>query len=205
MTIDAAASSGATAKLWLVRHAQPLVEAGICYGASDIDADQGANRRVAASLALTLPQGIQILSSPLRRCRQLVLDLTALRPDLASRSDPRLAEMNFGCFEGQRWSDIPEAQIAHWMANFGKLRFGGLESVQDVMQRVAAVWDETTARQQDAVWLTHAGVIRAVNLISAGVRTVSRADQWPATPIKFGDVQTIELPRQPKRNLRGDQ
>lgn len=197
MIIEAAASSGATAKLWLVRHAQPLVEAGICYGASDIDADQGATRQVAASLALTLPQGIQILSSPLRRCRQLALDLTSQRPDLASQSDPRLAEMNFGCFEGQRWSDIPEVHIAQWTANFGDWRFGGIENVQDVMQRVAAVWDETMARQQDAVWFTHAGVIRAVNLISAGVRTVSRADQWPATAIKFGEVQTFELPRHP--------
>lgn len=197
MTIEAAASSGATAKLWLVRHAQPLVEAGICYGASDIDADQSATCQMAAALALTLPQGIQILSSPLRRCRQLALELTALRPDLESQSDPRLAEMNFGCFEGQRWSAIPEAQIAQWTANFGDWRFGGIESVQDVMRRVAAVWDETMARQQDAVWLTHAGVIRAVNLISSGVRSVSRADQWPATPIKFGEVQKIELPQQP--------
>ena len=37
--------------------------------------------------------------------------------------------MNFGCFEGQRWSAIPEAQIAQWTANFGDWRFGGIESV----------------------------------------------------------------------------
>ena len=38
------------------------------------------------------------------------------------------------------------------------------------------------------------GVIRAVQLLASGRRSVSRADQWPAMPIKFGEVQKIELP-----------
>lgn len=198
MTCDATAGSGVSTKsacgIWLVRHAQPRVEAGICYGASDIPAHADATRRAAIALAQILPQGVQVVVSPLQRCRQLAHDVRLLRADLEWQVDLRLVEMNFGRFEGKRWSDISEAEIAEWSANFGDWRFGGVESVQMVMQRVAAAWDETVAKQQDAVWITHAGVIRAVNLLASGLRSISRADQWPAMPIKFGDVQKINLP-----------
>ena len=39
-------------KLWLVRHAKPLVDEGVCYGASDLDADPEATLAAAQELAL---------------------------------------------------------------------------------------------------------------------------------------------------------
>ena len=41
-------------KIWLVRHAQPLVEAGVCYGASDVAADRAATQDAAQRLAEAL-------------------------------------------------------------------------------------------------------------------------------------------------------
>ena len=175
-------------KLWLVRHAQPLIAPGICYGATDVPADAAATQQAAQALAQVLPQGIRVISSPLQRCEQLALCLRGLRPDLIPKIDGRLKEMDFGCWEGQRWDDIAPHELSQWTANFGHWRFGGVESVQDVMVRVAGLWDDMLS---DTVWITHAGVIRAATLLSHGVREVTRAEQWPSNTIAFGQVQTF--------------
>ena len=173
-------------KLWLVRHAQPLIEPGVCYGATDVVADAQLTLEAAQALARILPQGVPIVSSPLQRCERLAQCLRGLRPDLAYKKDVRLMEMDFGCWEGQRWDAIPQAEFDRWLADFGDHRFGGRESVHEVMQRVANAWDEMQAHGSDAVWITHAGVIRAANLLALGVRQVSQAAQWPREAPAFG-------------------
>ena len=178
-------------KLWLVRHAQPLIARGICYGATDVLADEAATQQAAQALSLALPPGIQVISSPLQRCEQLTRHLRELRPDLTCRADARLKEMDFGCWEGQRWDDIAAYELAQWTDNFGRWRFGGVQSVQDVMGRVAGLWDEVRLAGDDAVWITHAGVIRAAILLSKGVREVTQADQWPSTDIAFGRATVL--------------
>ena len=180
-------------KLWLVRHAHPLIAPGICYGATDVPADAPATRQAAQALALALPPGIRVVSSPLQRCEQLVQNLRELRPELTYKIDPRLKEMNFGCWEGQRWADMAPHELAQWTDNFGHWRFGGVESVQDVMARVAELLDEMRTDLDDAVWITHAGVIRAAILLSHGVREVTRAEQWPSADIAFGRATMLSM------------
>ncbi|MBC7705543.1 MAG: histidine phosphatase family protein [Rhodoferax sp.] len=176
--------------VWLVRHAQPLIATGLCYGITDMAADDAATRHSAAVLAGQLPPGTQVLSSPLRRCIQLTDELLRLRPDLRATTDLRLVEMNFGTWEGWRWDDIPKAAIDQWNAQFGSWRFGGQESVQELMDRVAGVWQKRDP-DQPVAWVTHAGVIRAAMLLSTGVTTVERSDQWPTKPFEFGTYLRI--------------
>lgn len=178
-------------KLWLVRHAQPLIAPGICYGATNVPADTVATQQAAQALAQALPPGISITASSLQRCEQLALFLQRLRPDLTYRFDARLKEMDFGRWEGRCWDDIALHELEQWTTHFGHWRCGGAESVQDVMARVASLWDEAQSAGDDAVWVTHAGVIRAAMLLSQGVRDVTRADQWPSRAIVFG--QATEL------------
>jgi len=166
----------------LVRHAQPLIVPGVCYGALDVAADPLATRQAAQVLAQQLPQGALMVTSPLQRCELLAHTLYGLRPDLAYKNEPRLAEMNFGCWEGQRWADIPQQAYDDWTADFWQHRFGGAESVAEFMARVASAWQETAAQ----VWITHAGVIRALRLIQSGVREVHDAALWPADAPAFG-------------------
>lgn len=173
-------------KLWLVRHAQPLITPGVCYGVTDVAAVEKATLQAAQALAQTLPNGVAVISSSLQRCERLANCLQGLRPDLPYITDARLVEMNFGCWEGQRWDAIPPADYERWTANFGKHRFGGRESVHEFMQRVACVWDETQRQGRDAVWITHAGVIRAATLLAQGVRQVQHATQWPTEAPLFG-------------------
>ena len=179
-------------KLWLVRHAQVLLPPGICYGATDVAADAAATLSAAQALAVELPHGLPLRVSPLQRCEHLAQALQGLRPDLAYKTtDPSLVEMDFGQWEGQAWSAIPQSALDAWVADFAGHRFGGRESVTEVMQRVARSWDATQQANQDAAWITHAGVIRAASLLHRGVRQLQRADQWPKQGPGFGEWLTL--------------
>lgn len=180
-------------KLWLVRHAQPQVEAGVCYGASDLPADAAATRACAAQLAQALPQGIHLLTSPLQRCERLAQEVRALRPDLMPKVDARLAEIDFGCWEGRRWDEIPRAAFDAWTADFGTHRFGGRESVDELMQRVAAARREAQQGGQDAAWITHAGVMRAMHLLGQGIERIVQAEAWPRQASGWGECVVLEL------------
>ncbi len=175
--------------LWLVRHAQPLVAQDVCYGVTDVAADTTDTVRAATAAAALLPVGACLLTSPLQRCEQLAKTLCALRPDLTYAQDARLVEMNFGCWEQHRWDAIPRAAFDQWMADFGRHAFGGVETVDALMQRVGAVWDEGLERSVPQVWITHAGVIRAATLIAQGVRQVTSGEQWPRDVLAFGECR----------------
>jgi alpha-ribazole phosphatase len=128
--------------LWVVRHAQPLIAPGICYGALDVPADPVATDQAARALAPLLPHGAVLQTSVLQRCEQLAQAICGLRPDLIHKPEPRLVEMNFGIYEGVAWADIPKDALDAWTADFCNHRFGGKESVAEFMARVAQMWDE---------------------------------------------------------------
>jgi len=180
--------------LWIVRHARPLIAAGICYGVMDVQADAAETELAARALADTLPTGVALRVSPLTRCQQLARALCASRADLHARTDPRLREMDFGCWEGVAWDAIPRAALQAWTDDFGKHRFGSAESSNEVLARVARVWDEDQG-EHDTVWITHAGVARAAHLLADGVRVLARADQWPVQAPGYGQwLQLLQLP-----------
>jgi alpha-ribazole phosphatase len=204
-------------KLWLVRHAQPLIESGICYGRLDVAADAGATAECAQQLAAQLPAGIRVITSPLQRCEQLANALLGLRPDLTRTTDARLAEMDFGEWEGRAWQAIDRAELQAWTDDFANYAAGRRgESVAVFMTRVAAAFDalqtltpahSQRAREQesatltqsapgherDTLWITHAGVIRAAHLLAQGKRHIERADQWPLNAPKYGQWLTLNL------------
>jgi len=180
-------------KLWLARHAQPLIASGICYGATDVPADAQATLDAAQTLSRALPLGLLVLSSSLQRCELLKQSLQALRSDFVFKSDARLAEMNFGTWEGQRWDAIPQIELERWTDHFGEYASGGAECVDQFMGRVGAVWDEAKVLGQDTVWITHAGVIRAATLLSQGIRAIKQADVWPHQAPGFGECCVLDL------------
>ena len=152
-----------------------------------------ATRAVAERIAPTLPPGIAIASSPLQRCAALAQAIAALRPDLRCQIDARLAEMDFGGWEECNWADIERGALDAWTRDFGDACPGGTgESTRRFMQRIGLAFDAWRDSGRDAVWVTHAGVIRAVWLLRQGVRCPERSDQWPAQPIAFGECVTIE-------------
>jgi alpha-ribazole phosphatase len=180
-------------KLWLVRHALTDAAPGLCYGATDVTVPANATRDVALQVSPQIPPNVVLRTSPLRRCDELAQAIEAKRADLRGETDVRLAEMDFGAWEGQRWSSIPRPQFDAWTADFADARPGGHgESTRAFMHRVGMAFDDWQASGADAVWITHAGVIRAVQLLHRGVRSVSSASEWPATPIGYGECMVIE-------------
>lgn len=183
-------------KLWLLRHARVDLAAGLCYGQSDVPAHAAHTGEAARSAAAMLPPGLPVWVSGLGRARQLAEALGALRPDLgAPVTDTRLNEMDFGEWELTPWSVIPRAAFDRWMADFADHRFGGRESTQDVINRVAAALDDLRATDRpDALWITHAGVIRAVQYLAThGSARIRNARQWPAEAPAPGGLVCLQL------------
>ncbi len=100
--------------------------------------------------------------------------------------------MNFGSWEGRHWDAIAQSEFDAWTADFAGHAVGGHgETVRAVMQRVGQAFDELG--EADAVWITHAGIIRAAQLLARGIREVDRADQWPLEATACGQWRTLEL------------
>lgn len=180
-------------KLWLARHARPLVEAGTCYGASEVPVDADHTRAAAAALAAALPAGVALRSSPRRRCLDLALALCELRPDLRCERDARLAEMDFGDWEGRSWDAIGRPALDAWTARFASHRCGGGESAGELLARVAAALLAACEAGEDVLWVTHAGVARAVRLLLAPAPVPLAAASWPRDGLGFGAFDCIAL------------
>ena len=179
--------------LWLVRHAQPLIEKGVCYGQLDVAAELLATKTCADKLSEVLPEGIDVITSPLQRCELLAHIFIGLQPDLIPKNDPKLQEMHFGQWEGRAWAEIDPTELQAWTDDFAHYRAGGTgESVTQFMARVAEALDELDP-VKDTLWVTHAGVIRAATLISQGIRHIERADQWPVQAPSYGQWCKLEV------------
>ena len=90
--------------------------------------------------------------------------------------------MNFGKWEMHAWDDIPLSEFDAWTADFPNYRFGGKESTQEVIDRVAnALQEVLSMNTSELVWITHAGVIKAVQFLSPAMqrKNISSAKEWP--------------------------
>ena len=191
--------AAASSRLWLVRHAAPLVPPGTCYGAWDVPSDAQATRAAAERLATALPPGARVAYSTLQRCELLAHELQALRPDLTLTPDARLREMDFGRWEGLTWDAIGKSAIDSWVAGFATHAPGGGESLAHMLHRVAAALQ--TAREwrndqgtMDVVWITHAGVARCVAwLQERGESALPRSQDWPVAAPGCGEWEIREL------------
>jgi len=185
-------------KLWLLRHARVVLPPGLCYGASDVPADEPHTALVAQALALLLPSGVNVRVSDLGRAQQMARALRAQRKDFGTtETDPRIREMNFGDWEQTAWDAVPRTAFDAWMTDFAHHRFGGAESVQELMDRVADALDDTRVAAQtsgSALWITHAGVIRSVlYLVQHGRRSIASAKEWPSDAPDTGGWLSLDI------------
>jgi len=171
-------------ELILIRHPQPEVAAGVCYGSSDIPALATAladgHVSLAAQLAPALAAGARLYSSPLQRCTALA----SVLGDFAT--DARLAEMDFGAWELRPWSDIPHEEVNAWASNLLDYRPGGGETVREVAARVQSFLDQL---RHDAIIVCHAGTIRLMAAIAAG----EPLQQAAAKPNQIKYCQALRL------------
>lgn len=184
-------------KLWLLRHARVQLPHGLCYGASDVAADPVATEQAAQRFAPCPAPGCRVWVSPLARAQALALAVHRLRPQLLlPQVDARLREMDFGVWEMHAWESIPKEAIDAWTTDFAQHRFGGQESTQEVIVRVAEALDHALALgESEMTWVTHAGVIRALQFLqsSGGRRAISMASEWPVHAPQMGGWMTLEF------------
>lgn len=180
--------------LWLLRHAQPLIAPGVCYGQLDVPADPGATLQAGMRFAAAMPRGALVRTSPLQRCEQLAQALQA--PEALLTTDARLQEMHFGRWEGQAWNDIGRAAVDAWSLDLYAHAPGDGESLATMLARVRSAliesWQhDSRLGSRDVVWVTHAGVIRCVQwLLRYGHAQPSSAD-WQLPAPSFGQWHTL--------------
>jgi len=167
--------------LHLIRHPKPLIDPGICYGRLDVAAEH--SEPVAARLRGELPPGLPVYSSPLRRCRELA---EQLQPSPVI--DARLAEMDFGAWEGRAWDDIPRHELDAWAADIAGYAPPGGESPRQLQHRALDFVAGLTV--PEAVLVTHAGVIRVLVAHWQGLP----AERWGELVFAYGSSTSLHLP-----------
>lgn len=189
-------------RLWLLRHAQPLIAAGRCYGRLDVPADAALTAEAARAGASALPTGAVLRHSPLARCQQLLQALTELRPDLqpGGAPDSRLQEMDFGAWEGQPWEAIARSEIDAWADMLYRYAPGRGESLEQMLQRVRQALGESwlvdsLQGQREVVWITHAGVIRCVQWLLQAQAVPPTSASWQLPAPGFGGWLTVDWQR----------
>ncbi|MFT4065141.1 alpha-ribazole phosphatase [Paraburkholderia sp.] len=166
----------------LIRHPAVALDAGVCYGHSDVALAESAEVSSSAlSLRLAtlqVPAPRVLISSPLTRCAAFAAEIANDFGCVVSH-DENLKEMDFGDWETQRWDDIDRAQLDDWAADFEHARAHGGESVAQFAARVHAWFDAfaQTRELSPAYVVTHAGVMRAIASCVLEV-PLARCLQW---------------------------
>lgn len=180
-------------KLHLVRHPQPDIAQGLCYGASDVPVAPADLTRVHLMLSdAGLPGDLPVYASPLQRCALLA---RRMQPAVL-HFDTRLAEMDFGAWEMRAWDAIPRDEVDAWAADLLHYRPGGAECVLDVARRVSAFVDELRqAGHAQALLVCHAGTIRLLSAMRGGASLEQAALDAARSPhrIAYGELVALEI------------
>jgi len=176
-------------RLYLIRHPQPEVAAGICYGRSELAVPVERALEAASALAPRLPREAALWSSPAARCAALAEPLASAL-GATVRYDARLLEMDFGAWEMQAWDSIPRSEVDAWAADAAAYRPGGGERVLDVAERVKAFHDGLKSDGRDAVLVCHAGVIRLLlaALVHHDIADIAAAAARAPHRIAYGEL-----------------
>ncbi|MEM6316655.1 MAG: alpha-ribazole phosphatase family protein [Bacteroidota bacterium] len=175
-------------KIYLIRHTQPDVAKGICYGSTDLDVADSFDDEAAAVKAVLplITPTTKILSSPLIRCRKLAEFIAEGHPIAV---EPRLTEISFGDWEMQPWKSFGREVLLEWKANFVHTPCPNGESFQSVFDRAKSLYEEVIQMKAEQVFLVnHSGVIRAFLCLLTDIPLENAFDEQ----FGFGVVFEIE-------------
>lgn len=134
------------------------MEAGICYGQTDLPACLLHFEAQYKALSNYLPDSFSaVFTSPLQRCQVL-----AQKFSNNPIPDADLMELDFGEWEMMAWKDIPAEPMQIWMSDFVRKAPPQGESYQNLAARVAIFLQKLAHLEGDVLVCTHAGVMRAV-------------------------------------------
>lgn len=154
----------------LVRHPVVSVEAGLCYGRSDVSLSQGWQGTVRQWQRIwregetyRAVHACGVYHSPALRCAAPARAFAAgVMKSASLHADARLLEMDFGRWENRLWADIPRCELDAWAADPMLYASGGGETVQALIDRVTEFWQERVAAAQSCCIVTHGGPLRVM-------------------------------------------
>lgn len=173
-------------RLWLIRHLPPAVPSGVCYGQTDLLLQTPVAQELdtVSALCQQLPTGVPVFTSPLARC----LDLARVI-DEQPVQDVRLKELNFGDWEMQPWEAIGPQALDAWANDLAGFRPPGGETGYELQHRVLDWLKEVSAEYSEAVVVTHAGVIRALQ----AHQQVLPGSQWLTLRYDYGQIVCLDF------------
>jgi len=148
----------------IIRHTKPDIDAGICYGQTDLGLADTFELESAQLMQKLLKQYDVIYSSPLQRCTRLAEKLSSNQLNI----DPRLIEYNFGDWELKPWNDFKSDRAQQWMKNFVDQAAPNGDSMLSMQARVNQFWSELLELShkldhKTVAIVTHAGVQRLIH------------------------------------------
>jgi alpha-ribazole phosphatase len=165
----------------LVRHPEPNIAPGLCYGRLDIAAKPAPDSVLdpLAGFAARI-----VWSSPARRCLPLAERIAAILC-VPLHQDPRLLEMDFGNWEGRAWDDIDRAALDAWAAAPLDFVPPGGESASKVVARVSAFHADLRRDAQSAVIVAHAGPLKVLAALLRGEPIDALAASQPFASVRI--------------------
>lgn len=177
-------------EIFFIRHTKTAIPDGVCFG--QLDAELGSNfAREAEEVEELIKEYTfdAVFSSPSRRC-------TALAKSLfhgALYEDSRLLDLHFGDWEGKKWEEIPEEEMAQWMENFLENTPPNGESYYEVHERIVSFLSDLVGEKYKKVAIvTHATVIR----FALGKAIDIPLHRVFDVKIDFGSISTIRFSEQ---------
>ncbi|WP_296244571.1 MULTISPECIES: histidine phosphatase family protein [unclassified Psychrobacter] len=188
--------------VYIWRHPKPMAATGLCIGQTNVKVNKRKLKRLANKIQRfvrlhQLPKVIWV--SPLQRSLK-VGQLLAQR-GFQCRMAPELAEINFGIWDGQLWSQIPKQQIDDWCDNFTDFAPKDGESLQQLFKRTEAWLNKMTMQTMQTVQnckdrptlaVGHAGWINAASMIVAGQGVPKIAADWPR-PVNYLECRQLNF------------
>ncbi|MFJ1911882.1 bifunctional RNase H/acid phosphatase [Streptomyces sp. NPDC088147] len=171
------ADLGAPVTLVLLRHGETALTPEKRFsgsGGSDPELSAAGRRQAEAAAASLAARGTiqEIVSSPLRRCRETA-GAVASRLGLEVTVEEGLRETDFGAWEGLTFAEVRERyadDLSAWLASPEVAPTGGGESFAAVGRRVAAVRDRLLERYRGRTVLvvTHVTPVKTLVRLALG-------------------------------------
>ncbi|MFC8271199.1 bifunctional RNase H/acid phosphatase [Streptomyces sp. NPDC057271] len=168
---------GAPATFVLLRHGETALTPEKRFsgsGGSDPELSAAGLRQADAVAAALAARGTiqDIVSSPLRRCRQTA-EAVAARLGLDVRIEDGLRETDFGAWEGLTFAEVRERHaddLDAWLASPKAAPTGGGESFATVARRVSATRDRLTAAYagRTVLLVTHVTPVKTLVRLALG-------------------------------------
>ncbi|MFD6276124.1 bifunctional RNase H/acid phosphatase [Streptomyces sp. NPDC060209] len=183
---------GAPATFILLRHGETALTPEKRFsgsGGSDPELSETGRHQAACAAEAFAARGTvqEIVSSPLRRCRETA-EAVAARLGLEVRIEEGLRETDFGVWEGLTFAEVRErhgSDLTAWLASPDAAPTGGGESFAEVAERVSVTRDRLIARHagRTALLVTHVTPIKTLVRLALGAppESLFRMELSPAS------------------------